>query len=169
MTTPAVLELEGLPSVPEATQVGGPGFVTIYNTRTGEAVAVNQNNLGETLKKTHNDPAYREWLGKPAFSRTPTVKRVLGTYKCLLHPDHPGAAALHAQGFPSCIAAHIPSPAEVENHMARRHQAEWGNIQRQQARSREDEDRAFQRQQAATMQALMERLAGEPAAPASKK
>lgn len=148
--------------------------VTLYNTRTLQAVEVNYWNAGDALKKLHRDRAYPKWIGKPVFTRgifdpeTQTYKAPgvpkRGRHLCLLHPDRPEWPELERDGFPACATAHIPSEADVRSHMQKRHKAEWARMEDIRKERERRETMALQREQ---IQAFT-RLVGVRSLPAAR-
>ena len=132
----------------------GTKWVKLWNTRTGEEVTVNIWNLAAALKKVHKDPAFPAFLGKSLFSKQPTVKRVLGTYKCLLHPDQTMRAEYNKYGLPTCLSAHFASEAEVNRHMQKKHKEEYKALQATKAEAERQEMLELQRQQIKVMTEL---------------
>ena len=135
-------------------------WVKLYNTRTHEEISVNVMNLPNVLKKRHKAPAYPDFVGKLLFSNKPLGVRILGSHKCLLHPDSPLRSELDRRGAASCPAEHLASEDQVTQHMAKRHKAEWGTIQRERQEAERQEDREVARKQADAMMVMMEKMAG---------
>lgn len=146
---------------PIAAQIAGPGFVMVYETRTGEPREINRNNLLGALAKNHKDPAYPEWKGKPLFSLIQPRPFVLGTYKCLLHPDQPERAEYDRRGLPSCPASHLPSADAVMQHMLHKHPEQWASIERERAEKERLAQQAIQQQQVGVLTNLVETLVAE--------
>lgn len=115
------------------------GHVYIYDTRTGHRSVTNRNMLVNQLKKKRKD-------GSTVFTTVkPPVGPVLGTLKCLLHPDDPKRATYEALGFAACRKSNMPTALQVKLHMQRDHRVEWATIEEQRARDERDEERRFQR------------------------
>lgn len=125
------------PSV--VSNISSAGYVWVYDNLTGEPSKCNRNMLPVQLRKKREDGTRVFTLKDPGF-RPPR-----GTIKCLLHKDDPNAAHYREMGLKQCPAEHIPSPFELEMHMAKRHRREWAIIQRERQTRKENEDRDYQR------------------------
>lgn len=132
-------------------EVSGPGWVQLYNTRTGEPVKVNRWMLDTVLKKKHDDENFPDYLGVALFSTRQTKPYVVGSYKCLLHLEHPNSSLYRSWGLPLCKAAHLPSPFQVNQHMAKRHKSEWAAIKDHQDELRQSEDRRINQEVLTTL------------------
>jgi hypothetical protein len=136
-----------MPSV--VSSVSEAGWTTVYHTRTGEprVVMSQPGYLRQLFTKVHNDQDYPDWLGKVAFTdRDPGFRPESGKFKCMLHGESPDRATYTAMGLPVCRAGKLRSQYDVVRHMQRKHRDEWGLINEQTTREREQEDRDFQRQ-----------------------
>lgn len=161
-----VVDLEGLDDSdslqPTGVQVNDLSkMVAIYCVKTGEQRLIPKLYAPAALAKKFKDPKEPEWLGKPVFSKTPTKERILGSCKCLLHPDMPERAQYDEWGLPVCKAEHLASPEQVRQHMAHRHKSEWKQINDMRERAEREEDRAQQR---AMLAALQGKVAPAPVA-----
>lgn len=147
-------ELELTPSGVQINKASQP--VPIYEAKTGEKRLIPRINLLMALKKRFNDPSDTEWFGKRVFSQAPGKPFVLGTHKCLLHPDQPERALYDAWGLPVCLSAHLASPEEVRRHMAKKHKSEYAQIKGEQERAEREEDRKRQQEMQAAMLAALQ-------------
>lgn len=129
-------------------------WVNLYETRTGEKRTINRVNLAEALNAKHKDRSFPEWVGKPLFSRRPTVEWVVGQYKCFLHPDQPQRGEYDRRGYPTCASGHLASEYEARRHMQLRHKATWAAILEQRSEEERKEQLEAQRQQTAALLAL---------------
>ena len=130
--------------------VTSAGYVTLYRVKTGESVLCNRNLLATMLRK-------KDEVGKRVFdTRDPGIRPQAGTYKCLLHSDHPMRPDYDRMGLPSCRKATLASEFQVEQHMRVVHGAEWRILEAIKQKAEKDDERAFQK-------ALLERLSAPPA------
>jgi len=65
--------------------------------------------------------------------------------KCLLHPDNETRKHYDALGFGVCKKSNLVSEFQVDQHMQKKHKAEYKTIQAEIAKKEKDDDRAFQR------------------------
>lgn len=141
----------------EVSEVSGPGWVKLWNTRTGEEVKVNRWLLKDALKKCHDDPVYPSYLGKPLFQTKAMTNRMRGKLTCYLYGGNDKCPACHKShkphddfhlfeswGMRPCIAAHLPSPFDVRSHMEKKHKREWAAIKEYQ--DKEDKKKDQERQ-----------------------
>ena len=141
------------------------GKTIIYETRTGEPRLVNNFNLGAALRKVHKDPTYPEYLGMPVFSRVPTKEFVQGTFSCWMNDGHPEVERYRrylGAGFKPCIAAKLPSPYMAEQHMQKRHKAEYATIKAAEDREQRQEDRDLNRQVLVALSAAVGKQVPQP-------
>lgn len=154
--------------------IPGTGFRWIYNTLTGEKIAVHKNRIATVLKAKHSDPSYPDHVGKPVFSLAPTVPRQLGTTLCFLfpgidqcpacgkaHPPHPDGWLRRMPGVKPCLAAHLANDYEALRHLQKRHSTAYALIQEAKEQDRRDEDRMLQRRTLETQEALVQALTKE--------
>ena len=154
--------------------IPGTGFRWVYNTLTGEKIAVHKNRIANVLKAQHSDPAYPDHVGKPVFSQTPTVSRQLGMTPCVLfpgvakcnacgeaHPPHPDGWLRRMPGVKPCLSAHLANDYEALRHLQKRHTTAYTLIKEAQEQDRRDEDRALQRRTLETQEALVKALTKE--------
>lgn len=140
----------------EISEISGPGWVKLWNTRTGEEVKVNRWLLKDAIQKKHDDPVYPAFMGKLLFSTKFVANKVRGKYTCYLyggvdkcvacgksHKPHSDYVLYQAWGMRPCIAAHLPSPFDVRSHMEKRHKREWAAIKehQQEEQRKADQDR----------------------------
>ena len=142
-------------------------YVNLWNTRTHEKISVLKWYATAALKKTHNDPAFPEWVGRRLFSTKSTGERVLGQHKCMLHRDHPVRIKYGTDGMPVCPAEHLASEHEVRSHMQHRHKKEWEALERARADFERLEDRTALRAQSDAMLVLAREMTGATAVPAT--
>ena len=84
--------------------------------------------------------------GVRAFTtEKPSFEPDQGGIKCLLHPDDPNRAHYDALGFATCSKQNIPSPYQLQLHMAGRHRLENATINEEAEREEKEEEREFQR------------------------
>lgn len=150
---------EAVPFSAGVAEIKGPGWVTLYETRTGEPRVINKRNLASALKKVHKDPAYPEMIGKKLFSERQLKPYVLGTYKCFLHPDQPERAEYDRMGLASCASAHLASQAQADRHGLKKHKDEWSVTEQTRLSKERREEREFQRAQAVAMTSALQALA----------
>lgn len=145
----------------------GPGYVTVYDTRTGEPSIVDMNRLQGQLRKHHSNPDFPEWIGRPAFGFEQTVIPWRGSFKCLLHKEGPDRTHYTEMGLSSCSKSTIPNQYEVIAHMQLKHRREWQLIEQERENIRREEDREWQR---SLMEALVKAVPGVtvPTVPTSK-
>lgn len=121
-----------------AGSIKSAGYVTIFDTKTGEPSLTNRNMLPTQLKKVHED-------GTRAFDVRPRPRTRVGKTICLLHSKHEDRAHYDELGFPACKKDNLLNPFQRDRHMESRHKAEWAAIQEERRQAEKDEDRAFQR------------------------
>ena len=119
--------------------------VTIYHTATGEPRVLPRLYARTALLKRFRAKDGVGLAGRFVFSSQPTVPYVLGSVKCLLHPDRPERSLYSSWGLPTCKSEHFPSEFEAEQHTINDHASAWGRIRDMKQRAREDEDRQLQR------------------------
>lgn len=125
----------------EVSEVKGPGWVKLWNTRTGEEVKVNRWLLKDALKKKHDDPAYPAFMTKPLFTTKEMDNKVRGKFACYLyggnpvcpackksHKPHSDFSLYQSWGMRPCVSAHLQSPFDVRSHMEKKHKREWAAI-----------------------------------------
>lgn len=149
-----------------ATHPGGMGYITLYDTSTGEPRRVLQYMAPKILMKQRN--------GRPAFSRTPTKEFKLGDVMCFLHPDHPERETFRAMGLDETKdcgfgsdrppAAHLASPFDREQHMMHRHSREWQVILNYRAEQERLDARRMQQEQIDAMREMAAAAIGQPQA-----
>ena len=115
------------------------GYVYVYHTETGDRSRINSNMLAMQLTKTLENGARAFTTEKPSFEPDQ------GTIKCLLHPDDPNREHYDALGFATCSKQNIPSPYQLQLHMAGRHRLENATINEEAEREEKEEEREFQR------------------------
>tara|TARA_R100001198_G_C5168287_1_gene170289 strand:+ start:124 stop:765 length:642 start_codon:yes stop_codon:yes gene_type:complete len=115
------------------------GYVYVYHTETGDRSRINSNMLAMQLTKTLDNGARAFTTEKPSFEPES------GTIKCLLHPDDPNRGHYDSLGFATCPKENIPSPYQLQLHMAGRHRLENATIQEEAERVEKEEEREFQR------------------------
>ena len=136
----------------EVTEVLGPGYVYIYDTKTGDRSICDRNNLNHNLRKTRPD-------GSRVFTTVkPSVTPVQGTHLCMLHPNFPERAHYDELGFAKCPKDNLTSTYQVRRHVEKRHKAEYAAIkdeiaQREKAEARADRERDRELQEAILKQA----------------
>ena len=115
------------------------GYAWIWDTRTGEKSKTNMNMLPTQLKKERED-------GSKVFTtRDPGIVPFRGKLKCHLHPDDPQRQHYKEMGFGVCKKANLVSEFQREEHMKKKHRAEYATMERERVQKERDEDRAFQR------------------------
>ena len=115
------------------------GYVYVYHTETGDRSRINSNMLALQLTKTLENGVRAFTTEKPSFEPDQ------GGIKCLLHPDDPNRAHYDALGFATCSKQNIPSPYQLQLHMAGRHRLENATINEEAERIEKEEDREFHR------------------------
>ena len=115
------------------------GYVYVYHTETGDRSRINSNMLAMQLTKTLENGVRAFTTEKPSFEPDQ------GGIKCLLHPDDPNRAHYDALGFATCSKQNIPSPYQLQLHMAGRHRLENATINEEAERIEKEEEREFQR------------------------
>ena len=115
------------------------GYVYVYHTETGARSRINSNMLAMQLTKTLENGVRAFTTEKPSFEPDQ------GGIKCLLHPDDPNRAHYDALGFATCSKQNIPSPYQLQLHMAGRHRLENATINEEAEREEKEEEREFQR------------------------
>ena len=115
------------------------GYVYVYHTETGDRSRINSNMLAMQLTKTLENGVRAFTTEKPSFEPDQ------GGIKCLLHPDAPNRAHYDALGFATCSKQNIPSPYQLQLHMAGRHRLENATINEEAEREEKEEEREFQR------------------------
>mgnify|MGYP001563330414 FL=1 len=133
--------------------------VTIYHTVTGEPRTMPWLYAQTALLKKFRAKDGPGLADKFVFRAKPTVPWVLGSVKCLLHPDRPERNTYNSWGLPVCRSEHFPSNFEAERHMQTDHPSAWGRIEEVNERKREDEDRHLQREGIKTQNRLLKQLA----------
>ena len=124
------------------------GYVTIYDTKTGDSSLINRYMLGTCLKKKREDGSRVFWTEPPKD----LPPRPAGL-NCLLHPDNPDRVEYDKLGLPTCPRVRLANPFEVTRHMRVRHKMAWEAIQEENRRKEKEEerrekeaDRKFQRE-----------------------
>ena len=137
------------------------GFVTMYDTRTGEPVPVDINRIPVVLKKTHQDKRYPEWTGRRKYTLdvAGAPKYRMGTQKCLLHPDSPDFEHFLGLGAEPCRKSNIPNLMAVEEHFRKKHPATFKRRQDERDMAILEEEREFRRLQIADMRLRQEQAA----------
>lgn len=128
---------------------------TLYNTLTGEPLAIPARLLAKTLAKRRD--------GRPAFSIAPAVEYVRGSVMCLFHPDHPDRATLREAGLANVIcgggdtapAGNLASEYDHRMHLASAHSKEWKMLEEGREREERLAQHAFQREQLELMRQAM--------------
>ena len=115
------------------------GYVYVYHTETGDRSRINSNMLAMQLTKTLENGVRAFTTEKPSFEPDQ------GGIKCLLHPDDPNRAHYDALGFATCSKQNIPSPYQLQLHMAGRHRLENATINEEAEREEKEEERECQR------------------------
>lgn len=133
------------------------GTTVIYDRRTGEPSLTNINMLPYNIKKVDKD-------GNRMFTLIPPeTTKPAGTFKCMLHKDHPDRARFDVYGFDLCRKSNLVSPLHVERHMKTRHKIEWETIERERIKAeKEAEIERQERHQNALVAALAGRADSEP-------
>ena len=127
--------------------VTSAGYVTVFDRVTGDPSVVNRNMLPTQLKKRHPETKALVFT-----IVDPGIRPPVGTFKCMLHKDASERSIFNELGIATCKKANLKSAYQQTRHMTRRHKDEWALIQDIKAReseaewkSRQDEDRTFQR------------------------
>jgi hypothetical protein len=133
------------PSV--VSSVESAGYTTVYNRRTGDTSIINNNMLGQILKKrypTSQDGVTPEPLaGELVFTiYDPGIRPSKGQFKCYLHKDDPRREEWDSLGLPVCPAGNLASAYHRDRHLSKKHKDEGATIADIDRRKREDEDKA---------------------------
>ncbi len=117
------------------------GWSIVYSTLDGLPSKINNNMMpAQMMKKIQAGPK----KGQPAFSYTQQVQPREGHFKCMLHPESEQQEEIGVLGFDPCWSRKIISRIEVRNHMKKKHQGEWKNIQELRGESDRELQRNFQ-------------------------
>lgn len=154
-------ETESFQLKPTAVQVSRNSRpVTIYHTQTGEPRTLPYLYAETALYKRFRPKDGRELAGKRVFtSKNPGIW-VLGTVKCLLHPDRPNRKLYDSWGLPTCKSEHFPSEFEAERHLSGDHSAAANRIEEIKEKEERDEDRRLQTQGISNQNKILAQLAG---------
>src|SRR5574343_1938786 len=129
--------------------VDSAGYVTLWDTRTGEHSLTNANMLPTQLKKKRPD-------GSRVFTTdNPGITHPRGTIKGLLHPEGENRAHYDSLGFGECRKSNLVSLFQLEQHMKHKHKQEDPTIENERANQQRAEDREFQR-------SIMQAASGHP-------
>lgn len=121
------------------TSMSDSKIITMYNTRTGDAVPILANAKNVYIQVTKKFPD-----GTSVYSGSPTVAPRTGGLPCFLSEAHPQADIYQVfvtAGFP-CPAQSIPNAGALRMHMERKHPSEWRAISDHQQKIEHDETRA---------------------------
>ncbi len=127
------------------------GMITLYNTRSGEPMSRDLNAIKTELSKTHRDPQFPEWIGKPMFTLDGRAvpKLEIGHLLCPLNPKSDQWAYYQALGARPCQKATLPHELAVQSHVRVKHKQIWENAERKRRQDIEEEERAWRRWQMA--------------------
>ena len=141
-------------------------YIPIYSTKDGTVSMVVGKVAAQKCRRkpdgtrdfTLDAPGQYTYMYDPKING---VRKVTERFKCFLHPEHEHRGDYDEIGLAGqeCSKSNIPTEFQLQMHMKRRHSEEWKTIESHEARRREDDDRAMQRQM---LEAMTRRGPGRP-------
>jgi hypothetical protein len=120
-------------------ELSSAGYVYVYDTRTFQRIPVLKYMLPSKMRQRREDGSFRFTTNDPG------QKPIRGTIKCMLHKDSEQRKHFDELGFRPCKKDNITNQYQLEQHMAKKHRAEWATIKAEKAATEREEDRAIQR------------------------
>lgn len=139
----------------------GRDKITLYRRMDGVPSEFLYYEVGKVLQEDDND-------GKPMWVLDPSqaAERRQGNYLCYLHPEHPDFDRYYAIVGKICNEgdrepkSNLPNAYQQREHMRLKHRRSWDAIQSEEARIRDESDRAASRQRDELLAQLLQRQAG---------
>jgi len=141
------------------------GWAYVYHTKTGDKSIVNKNMLRMQLQKKLPDGSFAFSLLPPKDKNGNIIKPIVGTIKCMLHPDSPNRAHYDQMGFAVCMKDNIPNQHNLVQHMSHRHKMEYASMEKERTDAEKVEERAFQKALYTKMTESVQSVVAEPVKP----
>lgn len=139
-------------------EVMSPGYIVLYNVKTGEPSVMNLNMARWKLRNDRFPAAEgRQWAGKHVWTADdPGFRPPQGKLRCYLHNEGKYRNLADDMGIARdlCKRENLRSESDIEAHMRVYHPSEWRGIQRHIEMEREDRARERDEMLAQALMAL---------------
>tara|TARA_Y100000310_G_scaffold3792_1_gene4664 strand:+ start:8411 stop:9238 length:828 start_codon:yes stop_codon:yes gene_type:complete len=123
----------------------GSGWRWAWNTRTHERSRFLTYMLAKKLEEKFEGSNEYVWTTRqPKDADGNVLYPRRGDNLCILHERHPEREYHASLGLPTCRKSNLASPYDARMHAQHRHRQEWGVIEEERTRAREDLDRRAQ-------------------------